>query len=106
MYPVHHFLLKETDGSKVRVNDKVRNDHARRLGEQVRLTMAMDHAPTEAMREIEELHRYYDEQERMIVTQTLALTMRETAMEELRMTPRTIRRRFPREMPLRSMRPN
>jgi hypothetical protein len=36
-----HFLLKETDGSDVRVNDKVHNDPTGRLGEQVRLTMAM-----------------------------------------------------------------
>jgi hypothetical protein len=32
----------------------------------VRLTMAMDHALAEAMHEIEELHRRYDEQERVI----------------------------------------
>jgi hypothetical protein len=37
----HHFLLKETDGSDVCVNNKVHNDPTRRLGEQVRLTMAM-----------------------------------------------------------------
>jgi hypothetical protein len=43
------------------VNDKVCNDPTGRLGEQVRLTMAMDHALTEAMREIEELHRCYKE---------------------------------------------
>jgi hypothetical protein len=48
------------------VNDKVRNDPAGRLGEEVRLTMAMDHALTKAMHEIEELHRHYDEQERVI----------------------------------------
>jgi hypothetical protein len=58
-----HFLLKETDGSNVRVNDKVSNDPTRWLGEQLRLTMAMDHALTEAMHEIEELHKCYDEQE-------------------------------------------
>jgi hypothetical protein len=43
------------------VNDKVCNDPTGWLGEQVRLTMAMDHALTEAMREIEELHRCYKE---------------------------------------------
>jgi hypothetical protein len=32
----------------------------------VRLTMAMDRALAEAMHEIEELHRRYDEQERVI----------------------------------------
>jgi hypothetical protein len=61
-----HFLLKETDGSKDRVNDKVRNDPNGQLGEQVRLTMAVDRAFMEAMREIEELHSCYDEQERVI----------------------------------------
>jgi hypothetical protein len=30
------------------------------------LTMAMDHVQTEAMHEIEELHRCYDEQEQVI----------------------------------------
>jgi hypothetical protein len=59
-------LLKETYGSDVYVNDKVHNDPTRQLGEQVRLTMAMDHALTEAMSEIEELHRRYDEQERVV----------------------------------------
>jgi hypothetical protein len=49
------------DGSDVRANDKVHNDPTRRLGEQVRLTMAMDRALTEAMHEIEELHRRCDE---------------------------------------------
>jgi hypothetical protein len=48
------------------VNDKVRNDPTRQLREQVRLTMAMDRALTEAMHEIKELHRRYDEQERVI----------------------------------------
>jgi hypothetical protein len=48
------------------VNDKVCNDHAGQLGEQVRLTMATDHTLTDAMREIEELHWCYDEQERVI----------------------------------------
>jgi hypothetical protein len=61
-----HFLLKETDGSEACVNEKVHNDPTGRLGEQVQLTMAMDHALTEAMHEIEELHRRYDEQERVI----------------------------------------
>jgi hypothetical protein len=56
-----HFLLKEMDGLEAHVNDKVHNDPTGRLGEQVWLTMAMDHALTEAMREIEELHRCYDE---------------------------------------------
>jgi hypothetical protein len=32
----------------------------------VRLTMALDRALTEAMQEIEELHRLYDEQEQVI----------------------------------------
>jgi hypothetical protein len=54
------------DGSDVRANDKVHNDPTRRLGEQVQLTMAMDRALTEAMHEIEELHRRCDEQERVI----------------------------------------
>jgi hypothetical protein len=36
-----HFLLKEMDGSKVHVNDKEHNDPTGRLGEQVRLNMAM-----------------------------------------------------------------
>jgi hypothetical protein len=40
------------------------NDPIGRLGEQVRLTMAMDHALMEAMCEVEELHRRYDEHER------------------------------------------
>jgi hypothetical protein len=57
----HHFLLKETDGSDVHVNDKVRNHPTGRLGEQVRSTLAMDRVLTEAAREIEELHRCYDE---------------------------------------------
>jgi hypothetical protein len=61
-----HFLFKEKDGSEVRLNDKVCNDPAERLGEQVRLTMAMDRTLTETMHEIEELHRRYDEQERVI----------------------------------------
>jgi hypothetical protein len=39
----------------------VQNDPTGRLVEQVRLTMAMDRALTEAMREIEELHRRYDD---------------------------------------------
>jgi hypothetical protein len=46
--------------SEVHVNDKVRNDPTGRLGEQVQLTMATDRALTEAMHEIEELHRLYD----------------------------------------------
>jgi hypothetical protein len=45
----HHFLLKETDGSDVHVNNKVCNDPTGRLGEKVRLTLAMDRALTEAM---------------------------------------------------------
>jgi hypothetical protein len=32
----------------------------------VRLNMAMDHTLTEDVHEIEELHRHYDEQERVI----------------------------------------
>jgi hypothetical protein len=40
----------------------------------------------------------------MIVTLTLALTMREMMTDELGMTLRRIQRRFPREMPLRSNR--
>jgi hypothetical protein len=48
------------DGSEFR-NDKVHNYPTGRLGEQVWLTMAMDRALTEAMCEIEELHRHYDE---------------------------------------------
>jgi hypothetical protein len=59
-------LLEETDGSDIRVNDKVHNDHTGQLGEQVWLTMAMDRALMEAMRAIEEFHRSYDEQERVI----------------------------------------
>jgi hypothetical protein len=43
------------------VNDKVRNDPLRQLGEKVRLTMAINRAMIEAMRKIEELHRCYDE---------------------------------------------
>jgi hypothetical protein len=43
------------------VNDKVHNDPSGRLGEQVRLTMAMDRVLTEAMREIEDVHKSYDE---------------------------------------------
>jgi hypothetical protein len=35
-------LLKEKDGSDVRVNDMVHNDPTRRLGEQVRAS-ALDH---------------------------------------------------------------
>jgi hypothetical protein len=61
-----HFLLKEADGSEVHLNDKVHNDPTRRLGEQVWLTMAMDRALTKAMHEIVELHRCFDEQERVI----------------------------------------
>jgi hypothetical protein len=62
----HHFLLEETDGSDIRVNDKVHNDLTGQLGEQVWLTMAMDRALMEAMHAIEEFHRSYDEQERVI----------------------------------------
>jgi hypothetical protein len=57
----HHILLKEMDGSEVRVNDKLHNDPTGRLRQQVRLTMAMDRTLTEAVLEIEELHRCYDE---------------------------------------------
>jgi hypothetical protein len=49
------------DGLDVYVNDKVHIDPTGQLGEQVRLTMAMDRALTEAMHEIEELHMCYDE---------------------------------------------
>jgi hypothetical protein len=49
------------DDLDVCVNDKVCNDPTGQLGEHVRLTMAMDRALTEAMREIEELHMCYDE---------------------------------------------
>jgi hypothetical protein len=62
----HHFLLKETDGLDVCVYDKVRNDSTGWLIEQVRLAMATDRALTEAMREIEELHKRCDEQEQVI----------------------------------------
>jgi hypothetical protein len=40
--------------------------------------------------------------QRRTVTLTLALTTKETMMEELRMTLSRIQMRFPREMPLRS----
>jgi hypothetical protein len=56
-----HFLLKETDDLDVHVNDKVCNDPTGQLGEQVCLTMAMDCALTEAMHDIEVLHKRYDE---------------------------------------------
>jgi hypothetical protein len=56
----YHFLLKETDDSDVRVNNKVRNDPTGQLREQVHLTMAMDHALIEAIQEIEKLHMRYD----------------------------------------------
>jgi hypothetical protein len=54
------------DGLDVYVNDKVHIDPTGQLGEQVRLTMAMDRALMEAMHAIEEFHRSYDEQERVI----------------------------------------
>jgi hypothetical protein len=75
--------------------------------------MAMDHALTEAMREIEELDRHYEEQERVIkdrhdlIAELMAeedsdddsdsdsaLTMREMTTEELRMTLRRSREGF------------
>jgi hypothetical protein len=62
----HHFLSKETDNSEVHVNDNVRDDPTRHLEEHVCLTMATDHALSEAMHEIEELHMHYDEQEQVI----------------------------------------
>jgi hypothetical protein len=54
------------DGSEARVNNKMHNDPTGRLGEQLRLSMAMDRALIEAMGEIEELCRRCDEQESMI----------------------------------------
>jgi hypothetical protein len=56
-----HFFLKEMDGSDVHVNNKVCNDPTGRLGDRVRLIMAMDSSLTEAMHEIEKLHRPYVE---------------------------------------------
>jgi hypothetical protein len=44
------------------VNNKVHNDPTGWLGEQVHLTMAMDHALSAAIQEIEELYKHYDEQ--------------------------------------------
>jgi uncharacterized coiled-coil protein SlyX len=79
----------------------------------VRLTMALDRALTEAMQEIEELHRLYDEQEQVIkdcddfIAEILIeVDNKETSMTELLMTLRRIRRRFSREMPHRSRRPS
>jgi hypothetical protein len=44
----------------------VHNDPSGCLKEQVRLTKAMDHALVEAIQEIEDLHRRYEEQEQVI----------------------------------------
>jgi hypothetical protein len=106
------------DGFEFHVNDKVHNDPTRRLGEQVRLTMVMDHALTEAMHEIEELHRHYDEQERVIkgcdylIAKLLAEDDNDNDSDsdsgpdykEPRMALLRFQRRFLREMPLRSSR--
>jgi hypothetical protein len=62
-----HFLLKVADDSEVHVNDNVRNNLTGQLREQVRLPMAMDHALSEVMLEIEELHKRYDKQEQVIM---------------------------------------
>jgi hypothetical protein len=89
------------------------------------LTTATDHALTEAIREIEELHRHYDEQEQVIkdrydlIAELLVevdseddsdsdsnLTMMEMMMEELLRTLRRIQRSFLREMPLKSRCPS
>jgi hypothetical protein len=42
------------------------DDPTRRLKEQVRLTKAMNHALTEAIQEIMDLHKRYEEQEQVI----------------------------------------
>jgi uncharacterized coiled-coil protein SlyX len=75
--------------------------------------MALDRALTEAMQEIEELHRLYDEQEQVIkdcddfiAEMLIEVDNKETSMTELLMTLRRIRRRFSREMPHRSRRPS
>jgi hypothetical protein len=44
----------------------VHDDPTGHLEEQVRLTMAMDHALVEAIQEIEDLHKRYEEEEHVI----------------------------------------
>jgi hypothetical protein len=107
------------------VNDKVRNGPTGRLGEQAQLTMAMNHALTVAMHEIEELHRHYDEQERVIKDRDdlIGELLAEEDSEDdsgsdsnpdyeggndggAEGDTKEFSRRFLREMPLRSMRPS
>jgi hypothetical protein len=61
-----HFPSKALRISEVHVHSYVHNDPSGCLKEQVRLTKAMDHALAEAIQEIEDLHRRYEEQEQVI----------------------------------------
>jgi hypothetical protein len=61
-----HFPSKAIKSSEVHVHSNVHDDPAGRLKEQVRLTKAMDHALAEAIQEIEDLHKRYEEQWQVI----------------------------------------
>jgi hypothetical protein len=52
--------------SDIHVQSNVHDDPSGCLKEQVRLTKAMDHALVEAIQEIEDLHKRYEEQEQVI----------------------------------------
>jgi hypothetical protein len=61
-----HFPSKALGSSEVHVHFNVHDDPTRSLKEQVHLTKAMDHALAEAIQEIEDLHKRYEEQEQVI----------------------------------------
>jgi hypothetical protein len=61
-----HFLSKLVGSSEVYVHFNVHDNPSGCLKEQVHLTKAMDHALAEAIQEIEDLHKHYEEQELVI----------------------------------------
>jgi hypothetical protein len=61
-----HFPSKALRSSEVHVHSNVHDDPTGHLKEHVHLTKVMDHALAEAIQEIEDLHKCYEEQEQVI----------------------------------------